>query len=73
MVALIKPQFELSKEEVSVGKGVVRDPALHAKAVDKMRLFNEQELGMVWKGLDESPITGTDGNKEFLAWLEKEA
>lgn len=70
MVALIKPQFELSKEEVSAGKGIIKDPVLHQKAVDKMRQFNEDELGFEWLGLEDSPITGTDGNKEFLAWLK---
>lgn len=69
LIALIKPQFELSREEVSQGKGIIKDPALHQKAVDKMREFNESVLGMKWNALDESPITGTDGNKEFLVWL----
>ena len=70
LVALIKPQFELSKEEVSTGKGIIRDPELHAKAVEKMRTFNEEELGMQWIEVTDSPITGTDGNKEFLVWLK---
>ncbi len=69
LIALIKPQFELSREEVSKGKGVVTDPELHQKAIDKMRDFNTEVLHMNWAGLDESPITGTDGNKEFLVWL----
>ncbi len=70
LIALIKPQFELSKEEVSVGKGIIKDPALHQKAIEKMRLFNEAELGMQWIEVTDSPITGTDGNKEFLVWLK---
>jgi len=69
LIALIKPQFELSKEEVSAGKGIIRDPELHTKAVEKMRTFNE-ELGMKWINVTDSPITGTDGNKEFLVWLK---
>lgn len=69
LIALIKPQFELSREEVSAGKGIIRDPALHQKAIDKMKTFNEEELGMQWMNLTDSPITGTDGNKEFLVWL----
>ena len=69
LIALIKPQFELSKEEVSQGKGVVKDPSLHQKAIDKMYQFNQDELGLEWVNLEESPITGTDGNKEFLVWL----
>ncbi len=70
LIALIKPQFELSKEEVSAGKGIIKDPALHQKAIEKMRLFNEAELGMQWIEVTDSPITGTDGNKEFLVWLK---
>ena len=70
LIALIKPQFELSKEEVSAGKGIIKDPALHQKAIEKMRLFNETELGMQWIEVTDSPITGTDGNKEFLVWLK---
>ena len=37
LIALIKPQFELSREEVSDGKGIIKDPTLHQKAIDKMR------------------------------------
>ena len=69
LIALIKPQFELSREEVSAGKGIIKDPSLHQKAIDKMRLFNEKELSMDWNKIVESPITGTDGNQEFLVWL----
>ena len=69
LIALIKPQFELSREEVSRGKGIIRDPLLHEKAVEKMRVFNAEQLGMKWMDLTDSPITGTDGNKEFLVWL----
>lgn len=70
LIALIKPQFELSREEVSLGKGIIRDSKLHQKAIDKMRDFNANEFGMKWAGLADSPITGTDGNKEFLVWLK---
>lgn len=69
LIALIKPQFELSREEVSAGKGIIRDPILHEKAIEKMRTYNQEELGMHWNQLTDSPITGTDGNKEFLVWL----
>lgn len=68
VLSLIKPQFELSREEVGKG-GIVRDPALHQKAVDKIRRFVEEDLGRKWVGLIHSPITGTDGNVEFLAWM----
>jgi 23S rRNA (cytidine1920-2'-O)/16S rRNA (cytidine1409-2'-O)-methyltransferase len=68
VVALVKPQFELSREEVGKG-GIVREPERHQKAVAKIRSFVEDELGRKWKGLITSPITGTDGNVEFLAWM----
>jgi 23S rRNA (cytidine1920-2'-O)/16S rRNA (cytidine1409-2'-O)-methyltransferase len=68
IVCLIKPQFELGREDISKG-GIVRDPALHDQAVEKIRSFITTELGHAWLGLIPSPITGTDGNQEFLAWL----
>ena len=68
IVCLIKPQFELEREDIGKG-GIVRDPALHDRAVEKIRAFVTEELGREWKGLIDSPITGTDGNREFLAWL----
>ena len=68
IVPLIKPQFELRKDDIGKG-GIVRDPALHDRAVEKIRKFVVEELGREWKGLVDSPITGTDGNREFLAWL----
>jgi len=68
VVCLIKPQFELQREDISKG-GIVRDPALHERAVEKIRRFVTEEHGCLWKGLIPSPITGTDGNQEFLAWI----
>jgi 23S rRNA (cytidine1920-2'-O)/16S rRNA (cytidine1409-2'-O)-methyltransferase len=68
VVCLIKPQFELRREDVGKG-GIVRDAALHQVAIDKIRGFVTGELGREWRGLIASPITGTDGNQEFLAWL----
>ena len=70
IIPLIKPQFELSREEVSRG-GIVRDPELHSKAVGKIKDFVEGELGWSWGELIESPIKGTDGNTEFLVELRK--
>lgn len=69
VVCLIKPQFELRREDVGKG-GIVREPALHARAVDGIREFVRAQ-GWDWRGLIASPITGTDGNQEFLAWLGK--
>jgi len=67
VLCLIKPQFELERGDIGKG-GVVRDPALHQRAVAKVRAFVE-EAGREWRGVVESPITGTDGNREFLAWI----
>lgn len=68
-LVLIKPQFELQPEDIGTG-GIVRDPALHQRAVDSIRTFVTQELNRAWIGCEPSPITGTDGNREFLAWLK---
>ncbi len=68
VISLIKPQFELSREEVGKG-GIVREPELHQKAVDKIRTFITEELEREWIEVITSPITGTDGNVEFLAWM----
>lgn len=64
LVALIKPQFEVGREEVGKG-GVVRDPALHARVCDEVRAWVEG-LGFAVQGIVESPITGPEGNVEFL-------
>lgn len=67
ILALIKPQFELSREEVGRG-GVVRDTDAHARAVEKIRDFAGAR-GWTWGGVTDSPITGADGNREFLCLL----
>ena len=68
ILPLIKPQFELRKEEVGRG-GVVRDPDLHRRAVEKIRVLVSETLGRRWCGSMDSPILGGSGNKEFLACL----
>jgi 23S rRNA (cytidine1920-2'-O)/16S rRNA (cytidine1409-2'-O)-methyltransferase len=68
ILALIKPQFELGKNEVGKG-GIVRDAAGHEAAVAKVRDFVTGKLGRKWEGVIESPILGGEGNKEFLACL----
>jgi len=67
VICLIKPQFELEREAISKG-GIVRESALHERAVSKIRDF-AVAAGREWRGLVPSPITGTDGNQEFLAWI----
>ncbi|RYE37628.1 MAG: TlyA family rRNA (cytidine-2'-O)-methyltransferase, partial [Hyphomicrobiales bacterium] len=64
MIALIKPQFEAGREEVGKG-GVIRDPAVHARVCAEAVAWIE---GQGWRceGVTESPITGPEGNVEFL-------
>ena len=69
IVCLIKPQFELNREDIGKG-GIVREPEMHQQAVDKIHRFVTKELGYQWIECIDSPITGTDGNREFLAWLK---
>jgi 23S rRNA (cytidine1920-2'-O)/16S rRNA (cytidine1409-2'-O)-methyltransferase len=64
LVALIKPQFEVGKGEVGKG-GVVRDPALHERVCDEVRAWLEGN-GWLVQGISQSPITGPEGNIEFL-------
>lgn len=64
LVALIKPQFEVGREEVGKG-GVVRDPALHQRVCEEVRDWLESS-GWTVQGIVESPITGPQGNVEFL-------
>ncbi|WP_228244061.1 TlyA family RNA methyltransferase [Porphyrobacter sp. GA68] len=70
LVALIKPQFEVGREEVGKG-GVVRDPDLHRRVCDDAHAWAER-LGFVVAGIVESPITGPEGNKEFLIAAQRD-
>ncbi|MGX7202285.1 cell division protein FtsJ [Enterococcus plantarum] len=67
VVALIKPQFEAGKELVGK-KGIVREPETHTLVLNDILSF-AQEHGYSVSGLDYSPITGGEGNIEFLAYL----
>jgi 23S rRNA (cytidine1920-2'-O)/16S rRNA (cytidine1409-2'-O)-methyltransferase len=64
LVALIKPQFEAGREEVGKG-GVVRDPAVHDRVVTEAKGWVEAQ-GWAVLGVTQSPITGPEGNVEFL-------
>ncbi|MDR3605871.1 MAG: TlyA family RNA methyltransferase [Oligoflexia bacterium] len=64
-ITLIKPQFEVGREHVGKG-GIVTSEDARQQAVERLRVFAET-LGLNRLGLIESPITGTQGNKEFLA------
>jgi 23S rRNA (cytidine1920-2'-O)/16S rRNA (cytidine1409-2'-O)-methyltransferase len=69
IVALIKPQFEVGREQVGKG-GIVRDEAARQAAVERITIF-VQKLGFDVKGVIPSPITGQDGNVEFLIYAVK--
>lgn len=71
LVALIKPQFEVAREEVGKG-GVVRDSALHSRVCEEVRSWLEG-AGWVIDGIVESPITGPQGNVEFLISAQRGA
>lgn len=74
LVALVKPQFEAGKAEVDKGRGVIRDTAVQDAALAGVRDFALSELrGATLVGTMDSPITGTDGNREFLLCLQKTA
>ncbi|MRG73908.1 TlyA family rRNA (cytidine-2'-O)-methyltransferase [Alphaproteobacteria bacterium HT1-32] len=65
LVALIKPQFEVGRENVGK-KGVVRDPALHEAVCADMSDWLVDVMGWELLGVAKSPITGPEGNVEFL-------
>lgn len=65
LIALIKPQFEVGKERVGI-KGVVRDSALHAEVCETISNWLAAQAGWRVLGVTPSPITGPEGNVEFL-------
>ncbi len=69
LVVLVKPQFEAGREEVGKG-GLVRDPAVHARVIDEVRTATSA-LGWSAVATTESPITGTEGNREFFLHLRR--
>lgn len=69
-VALIKPQFEAGREHVG-SKGVVRDPAIHEKVCQEIRSWWETLEDWDILGIETSPITGPEGNVEFLIAAKK--
>jgi len=70
LVSLVKPQFEVGRDEVGKG-GVVRDPVLHQKVINRISLVS-QELGLKVLEVIQSPLLGPKGNKEFFIHLKKE-
>jgi 23S rRNA (cytidine1920-2'-O)/16S rRNA (cytidine1409-2'-O)-methyltransferase len=69
LVALVKPQFEAGRDEVGKG-GVVRDPSVHERVCTQAKDWVESQ-GWTVLGIVQSPITGPEGNVEFLLGAEK--
>ncbi len=67
--ALVKPQFEAGPEHVGKG-GIVRDERVHRQVLERIRTWLETE-GWQVTGIIPSPITGSDGNREYLLAAEK--
>lgn len=67
VVALVKPQFEAGRDQVGKG-GIVRDVAVHREVLCRILGYAQAE-GWSPRGLIRSPITGQEGNVEFLLWL----
>lgn len=70
LIALIKPQFEAGRDEVGKG-GVIRDPAVHQRVCDEVTCWIEAQ-GWRCAGITRSPITGPEGNVEFLIGAVRE-
>ncbi|HWA11308.1 MAG TPA: TlyA family RNA methyltransferase [Opitutaceae bacterium] len=74
LIALVKPQFEAGKAEVDKGRGVIRDRAVQDGVLADLTAFALHELpNAALVGSMDSPITGTDGNREFLLGLRRPA
>lgn len=72
MICLVKPQFEATREEADEGKGIIRDDGIRNRILREIGQFAESQLpGCKIFHKMESPLSGTDGNREFLLGLEK--
>ena len=72
LVALVKPQFEAGKAEADKGKGVIKDPEVRQKVLQTITEFALTELPKAKHIVTiDSPITGADGNHEFLLCIKK--
>lgn len=69
ILALIKPQFEAGRRDVSKGDGVIRNPEIHKQVLKDVLSFAQSE-GFGLKGLVKSSLLGPKGNVEFLLWMD---
>jgi 23S rRNA (cytidine1920-2'-O)/16S rRNA (cytidine1409-2'-O)-methyltransferase len=72
-VALVKPQFEATKAEATRGRGVIKDPKIHARVLENIRAIALGLNGAELLGEMTSPITGAEGNVEFLLGLHRKS
>jgi 23S rRNA (cytidine1920-2'-O)/16S rRNA (cytidine1409-2'-O)-methyltransferase len=73
MVALVKPQFEAGKAEADRGAGVINDPQVRRQVLLTLRNWALAQVPPLFPlELAASPITGRDGNREYLLWLGKQ-
>jgi 23S rRNA (cytidine1920-2'-O)/16S rRNA (cytidine1409-2'-O)-methyltransferase len=76
IVALVKPQFEAGRAEADRGAGVITDPNVHRRVLRELHEWIAQEAAtrsgprLAPRGVIASPITGHEGNREYLLWLE---
>ena len=75
VVALVKPQFEAGRAEADRGAGVISDPEVHLRVLIGLLewLAGENGPALAASGLALSPITGREGNHEYLLWLRKQS
>ena len=71
LIALVKPQFEAGKVEVDKGRGVIRDESVWARVLGEITTFATGLAAAKVVGTIESPITGADGNREFLMLVRR--
>ncbi len=71
LIALVKPQFEAGKDALKKGRGVIRDPSIHAQVLSDIKAFAGVLPAAKLIGECPSPIKGADGNREFLLGWSK--
>ena len=67
VIALVKPQFEAGRAEVGTG-GIVRDPEVHRRVIEAVAT-SALQVGLIRRSVEPSPVTGAEGNREFLMLL----
>jgi len=71
MVALVKPQFEATRQEADKGRGIIKDPLVHERIVREITAAAASMPGAKVLGSMDSPILGGEGNREFLLAVQR--